>query len=170
MNTSIESEKKEKILIVEDSKTQAMLLKHHLKTEGYTVEVAENGIIALDIINNEALFSPDIIISDINMPEMNGLQLCRQVKKTHPEIFIVMLTANNDIESLKESFESGAVDFINKPLNEVEMLIRIRNIARIRMAENNLKTTLKQLANNNRKLELLSITDSLTGLYGIESN
>jgi two-component system, cell cycle response regulator len=156
--------KKEKILIVEDSKTQAMLLENILLKEKYQVEVAENGIKALEYVNDSNKY-PDVIVTDLNMPEMDGIQLCRLLKNTHPNIFIIVLTANEDNESLKESFDSGAVDFINKPINEIELFVRIKNVLRIKSAETELKLALKQLSENNKKLEQLSITDSLTGLF-----
>ena len=157
-----------KILIVEDSKTQAMLLEYYLKEAGFTTFAVENGQLALDFINNSddsGKFYPDIVLSDVNMPEMGGFELSNILKNQHPEIFIIMLTASQDIADLKQSFDSGAVDFINKPVNKVELLVRMKNILRIKNAEKNLKMTLAQLEENNKKLETLSITDPLTKLY-----
>ena len=157
-------DQKANILIVEDSKTQAIILKRVLLKKGYQVNVAVNGVEALEYVNT-TLNSPDVIITDLNMPEMDGFQLCKTLKKTHPDTFIIVLTANEDNTSLKESFDSGAIDFLNKPINEVELFVRIKNVLRIKNAETKLKETLVLLSKNNKILEQLSITDPLTKLY-----
>ena len=157
-------DQKANILIVEDSKTQAIILKRVLLKKGYQVNVAVNGVEALEYVNT-TLNSPDVIITDLNMPEMDGFQLCKTLKKTHPDTFIIVLTANEDNTSLKESFDSGAIDFLKKPINEVELFVRIKNVLRIKNAETKLKETLSLLSKNNKILEQLSITDPLTKLY-----
>ncbi|MCF7790404.1 MAG: diguanylate cyclase [Victivallales bacterium] len=153
----------EKILIVEDSRTQSILLKEMLLNEGYSVEAAEDGVKALEFINDKN-YKPDIVMTDINMPEMDGLKLCRILKRLYPEIFVIVLSANEHIGSLKKSFESGAIDFISKPINKVELIVRTRNVLRIRRAEKELKFALKQLSEKNKKLDKISVTDALTGL------
>ena len=155
---------KENILVVEDSKTQAILLEKTLRLEGYSVFVEENGIKALEVLS-DGKFKPEIVLTDLNMPEMDGLHLCRVIKKLYPDIFVIVLSANDDIESLRESFEAGAIDFINKPLNEVELDVRLKNVLRIKSAENDLKMALKKLTDQNKKLDRLAVTDGLTNVY-----
>ena len=152
------------VLIAEDSMTQALTLKNSLENEGYSVALAKDGVEAVDYLKNDDFLLPDLIISDIIMPNMDGYQLCSEVKKSFDKIFIIMLTGSGDEEALKKSFQSGAMDFLEKPFNQTELLLRVKNVLRIKRAENLLKKTMDQLAENNKMLKKLSTTDELTGL------
>ena len=116
-----------KILIVEDSLTQSIELKMILENNGYSVKSAENGKRALDILEN---YRPDIIISDVMMPEMDGYELCRYIKKSETlnEIPFILLTTLSEPEDVIKGLESGANNFLNKPYNEENLLSRIKHI------------------------------------------
>lgn len=116
-----------KILLAEDSKTQAEYLKMLLESEGYTVVSADDGQIAKEKLQS---FIPDLIISDIVMPRVNGYELCRYVK-TNPELSsipFVILTALDSAEDLLRGLEVGADNFIRKPFQEQYLLTRIARI------------------------------------------
>ena len=115
------------ILIVDDSPTQAKLLEQLLCGEGYRVAVARNGSEALDRILSD---SPDLVISDILMPEMDGFELCRQVRtmdraKATP---IILLTHLNDPSDVLHSLEVGADYFVSKPYSNKLLLSRISSV------------------------------------------
>jgi two-component system phosphate regulon response regulator PhoB len=119
----------EKILIVEDEPDVAELLAHHLKAAGFGVEIAENGRMALAAIKTQP---PSLVVLDLMLPEMSGLDLCRTLKadpKTN-NIAIVMLSAK--IEELDRvlGFELGADDYVVKPFSPREFVLRIRAILR----------------------------------------
>jgi len=112
------------ILIVDDSPTQAKLLEHVLTGHGYRTVVAHNGPDALDYILTR---HPDLIISDILMPEMDGFELCRRVRSSEAVkcLPIILLTHLNDPADVLHSLEAGADYFISKPYNNRLLLSRI---------------------------------------------
>jgi len=115
------------ILIVDDSPTQAKMLEHILAGEGYRVSVAHNGREAVDLISVNI---PDLVISDILMPEMDGFELCRRIRKTEEvkEIPIILLTLLNDPADVLRSLNAGANYFISKPYSKELLLSRVRRI------------------------------------------
>jgi signal transduction histidine kinase len=113
------------ILIVDDSPTQAKLLELILSGEEYHVSVAQNGREAIDLI---AANKPDLVISDILMPEMDGFELCRQIRKTEEikSIPIILLTNLSDPAEVLRSLEAGANYFISKPYDNKALLSLVR--------------------------------------------
>jgi len=113
-----------KILIVDDSPTQAKLLEQVLLAHGYRVSVSTNGAEALAQILAQR---PDLVISDILMPEMDGFELCRQVRgaATLADLPIILLTHLNDPADVLHSLEAGADYFVSKPYNNKLLLSRI---------------------------------------------
>lgn len=114
-----------KILIVEDSPTQAQRLQHILEQEGYEVGVARNGRLALDMMPR---FRPALIISDVIMPEMDGYELSRRIK-AQPDlrnIPVILVTTMSDPQDVIHGLECGADNFVLKPYDERYMLARVR--------------------------------------------
>ncbi|MGC2423545.1 MAG: response regulator [Nitrospirota bacterium] len=118
---------KPEILIVEDSPTQAEGLKYTIERGGYSVRLARNGREALEAMEHR---KPTIVITDIMMPEMDGLQLCRKIKEDERfrEIPVILLTALSDPEDILRGLECGADNFITKPYDEKYLLTRIHHI------------------------------------------
>ncbi|MFC1488737.1 response regulator [Thermodesulfobacteriota bacterium] len=115
------------ILIVEDSPTQARLLEMMLVKNGYKVSVAHSGTEALKHLQS---CQPELIITDIVMPEMDGHELCRQIKASEElrGIPILMLTQLSEPEDIIRGLESGADNFITKPYNDKFLVMRIQHI------------------------------------------
>lgn len=115
------------ILIVEDSRVQAEILNHILESRGYTISKAENGKIALEFISQK---KPDLIISDVIMPVMNGYELCKEIKKNEKtrDIPIILLTALSDSKDVALALQSGADNFITKPYQTDYILKRVKTI------------------------------------------
>ncbi|KWT85003.1 PAS domain S-box protein [Candidatus Magnetominusculus xianensis] len=114
------------ILIVEDSKIQLEILRRILQKNGYDVITASNGRLGLNI----ALFTkPDIVISDINMPEMNGYELCREIKnnKDINKIPVILLTELKSVTDIIEGLKSQSDDYITKPYNEKYLISKIES-------------------------------------------
>ena len=113
------------ILVVEDSLTQAEHLKHALEQHGFVVALARNGREALASIKE---CRPDIVISDIIMPEMDGYQLCREIQQDSGigDLPVMLLTALSDPRDVLKGLECGADSFISKPYEESCILARIQ--------------------------------------------
>jgi two-component system, cell cycle response regulator len=118
------------ILILEDSPTQAVELEYILELNGYKPVLAENGIKALEYLNNPECIIPDIIISDIVMPEMNGFDFCKEIKNNEKlkEIPIILLTSLANPSDVILGLECGADNFITKPYKRDYLLSRIEYI------------------------------------------
>jgi two-component system, OmpR family, copper resistance phosphate regulon response regulator CusR len=112
-----------KILLVEDEKKIADSLKKGLSEENYSVEVAYDGITGRKLF--ETLHF-DLVILDINLPGMSGFALCKKIRNRNPGIPVVMLTALSATDDKIEGFDAGADDYIVKPFDFKELLVRIR--------------------------------------------
>lgn len=116
--------KENTILIVDDNSNNLKVVAGVLKGEGYEFRMAKSGAQALSILE---ISKPDLILLDIQMPEMDGYETCKRIKQNNEfaSIPIIFLTANTDAESISKAFKSGGVDFITKPFNSDELLARI---------------------------------------------
>ena len=113
------------ILIVDDNPQNLQVLANLLKEEKYEIEFAINGEATLDWLKNRQF---DLILLDINMPGMNGFEVCKKIrsnKETH-EIPIIFLSAESERESILKGFEVGAQDFVIKPFDSRELLARVK--------------------------------------------
>lgn len=119
-----------KILIVDDDVISRELLRNVLEESGYTVMMAEDGQRALEIFESERI---RFVITDWEMPEMSGLDLCRQIRRRshHGYCYVMLLTSRGQSGEIVEGMSSGADDFIVKPFNGPELLVRIRAGERI---------------------------------------
>lgn len=107
------------ILLVDDEDTIRLFLEKTLRDEGYETFTAENGSRALEIVEEEL---PDLVLLDLKLPDISGLQVLEKVKEEYPEICIVMLTAFGDIETAVSAMKKGAFDFVSKPVNLDQLL------------------------------------------------
>lgn len=153
-----------KILVVDDIPLNRKLQKTYLESVGYQVIIAQDGVEALQRIGEE---SPDLILLDIMMPNMNGFQVCRRLKGSENTRFvpIILVTALNEIEDKVKGIEAGADDFISKPFNKLELLARVKSLLRIKHLHDELELKIKELEIAQSKLLQLAITDGLTELY-----
>lgn len=117
----------DRILIVEDDASINRFLEHFLLKEGYAVSTAFNGQEGLDRFAED---KPDLIISDVRMPLMDGFDLCRHIKSKEESrlIPVILLTSMQDNKSKKNGIEAGADDFINKPVNRYLLKARINSL------------------------------------------
>lgn len=112
-----------KILLVEDERKIAETLRKGLTEQHYEVDVAYDGAVGKKLFDAGAY---DLAILDINLPLMNGYELARHIRSYNEEILVIMLTAMNTTEDKIEGFEAGADDYIVKPFDFQELLVRIR--------------------------------------------
>src|SRR5258708_4204626 len=119
------------ILLVEDDPQAVGVLEPILISKGYSVSVARDGVEGLEKIKTR---SPDLILCDIDMPRMDGIEVCRTVKNDAATrlIPVVMLTGFGDLENKIEALQAGADEFLNKPYNSLELFTRINSLLRMR--------------------------------------
>jgi diguanylate cyclase (GGDEF)-like protein len=167
-----------RILLVEDDHTLQVLYKRVLEKAGYQVTTANNGLAALEIVKADP---PQLVISDWMMPEMNGIEFSKALRK-NPEwnkIYIFLVTAQESTDKLVEAFEAGVDDYLSKPINIKVLEARLRAAKRIIQMQETLeqdRLQLRQFADelalSNQRLQELALTDALTGLpnrrHGIE--
>lgn len=113
---------KKRILVVDDDQSFRLLIGKHLKKEGYEVSFAENGINALQILKEESF---DVIISDQQMPEMDGIELLSKANNLYPDTPFIMLTAFGDIKKAVSAVKLGAYDYLEKPYRIEDLLTTI---------------------------------------------
>jgi len=115
------------ILIVDDSPSNLQLLSQFLESEGYNIKLTLSGKFVLKFVQKVI---PDLILLDINMPDMDGFEVCQQLKSM-PEtqyIPIIFISAYNNVSDRIKALEVGGIDYISKPLHTGEVVIRIKNI------------------------------------------
>ncbi len=134
-----------KLMLVDDEEGIRRFLGLTLVDLGYTVQTAENGQAALELLKS---FRPSIILTDIKMPQMDGIELLKTVKREFPEIEVIMLTGHGDLDLAIESLKFDAADFITKPINdEVLEISLVRILEKIQM-----KNKLREYTENLERL------------------
>lgn len=157
---------KPKILLVDDQPTTIKIAKKYLDNFGFEVDTALNGFEALDILQKKP--NIDLAILDIMMPKMNGLVLCKKLRESYSlyELPILFLTARDSIEDIIEGFEAGGNDFLIKPFDSNELLIRSKTLIKLKkLTEAN--TTLQKALELNRQFHRLTIHDLKNPLTSI---
>ena len=151
------------ILIVDDHEDNIEVLKVRLESWGYSTASAYNGHDALKYVHATP---PDLILLDVMMPEISGIEVARQIKgnKALPFIPIIMQTALDSTEDKVEGLEAGADDYITKPIDFAELKARLRSMLRIKRLQEALEEREKELLEVNEQLRHMSQTDALTGL------
>jgi DNA-binding response OmpR family regulator len=168
-----------KILIVDDNPSVLKLLNISLSKAGYEIVEAENGEVAFDLANKE---KPALIISDIMMPQMDGLELCWMIRENSeiPLVPFIFLTSFNDQETEIKGFRAGADDYLNKPIDRKQLLQRVSDLVerttKLKDIENTSKTKgfsgdlgdlsiveLVQMLNLNKKSGPLHIEGAVNG-------
>lgn len=113
------------VLIVEDDERVADLIRRGLEEEGFQVELAPDGLTGHRMAHAKTY---DLLILDIILPRLNGLDLCQQIRKSQPEVPIMMLTALGTTDDKVEGFDAGADDYLVKPFDFRELFVRIRSL------------------------------------------
>jgi len=152
MNLSSEPPTPPTILVVDDIPNNLRLLQDLLRKQGYDVRLAPSGKLALRSLTR---FAPDLILLDIMMPDMDGYQVCREIK-ADPEmgnVPVIFLSALNEGLDKVKAFEVGGADYITKPFQVEEVLARIRNQLDLHSLQKQLRETNQTLADQNRQLQ-----------------
>lgn len=120
-----------KILVIDDHPDSVFLMQDRLEREGFEVITAYDGQTGLERAFNEL---PDLVLLDVMMPGMNGLEVCRTLVNTPitKDIPVILVTAKTEAEGTREGLQAGAFDYIRKPVNKVELLARINSALKVR--------------------------------------
>lgn len=148
-----------KILLIDDDHDNLRLLKRVLINEGYDVADADSGTAGLQELSQ---FQPDLVLLDVNMPDLNGLETIKLLKKKDSNLAVIFITANTGTEDVIRGLEAGALDYIRKPFSTLELLARVRTQLRVKKLQDDLRQA-------NLKLKNLVDTDDLTGLFNMRS-
>lgn len=115
--------RKDKILLVEDDSTLSFIVQDALTREGFDVVCASNGELGLKLFKES---EPDIIVADVMMPKMDGFVMVRLIRLTAPAVPVLFLTARTALDDVVKGFELGANDYIRKPFQILELVVRIK--------------------------------------------
>jgi len=165
------------IVIVDDTKFSLEVIKSFLTTAGYSDVIAIRSARELyqlvDGYTDRGIVELDLILMDIVMPEVDGIEACQNIKKREwiADVPVIMVTATTEKDDLQRAFSAGAMDFIKKPLERVELLARVRSALRLKhetarrkAREIELLEVSRQLQAANELLQSLSFLDGLTGI------
>ncbi|MBD2296758.1 PleD family two-component system response regulator [Anabaena sphaerica FACHB-251] len=152
------------ILVVDDVKLNLQVIANILDKVGYEITLVSNGYQALERVQSAR---PDLILLDLMMPEINGLEVCEKIQ-SNPELAdipIIFLSASQEQEHLLQAFEKGAVDYVTKPFHTAELLARVRMHLELKYSRQKLKKLLEEQKELVEQLEKLANTDPLTGVW-----
>jgi len=143
-----------KILVVDDSLTIRMQVKELLEDNGLQVLLAENGKRSLAVLAKE---NPDVILLDVIMPEMDGIEVCRIIKSDEAlkEIPILILTTVSDVENKVKGLNAGADDYVTKPFEVVELIARVNAVLRTKELLEQLKREINERKRTEKEREIL---------------
>ncbi|MGD9790825.1 MAG: two-component system response regulator [Phycisphaerales bacterium] len=132
------------VLLVDDNEQNLELLLAYLDDLKCELRTAKDGLEALDAVKAKL---PDLVLMDVMMPRMSGFQACARIKKDAGtrHIPVLMVTALNEVGDVERAVDSGADDFLTKPVNRLELLTRVRSMLRVGLLQRQLRETLEKL-------------------------
>ena len=133
------------ILVVDDNQQNLELIQAYLEDIECETIAANDGVEALEIV---AAQRPDLMLLDVMMPKMSGFEVCRRLKNDPDagDIPVIMVTALNEFGDIERGIDSGADDFVSKPINKLELLTRVRTMLRLKHLSDRLQRTLAYLS------------------------
>ncbi|MCJ8277621.1 MAG: diguanylate cyclase [Bdellovibrionales bacterium] len=151
--------KESKILLVDDDHDNLRIVGRLLESAGYQIQAVDSGAKGLQALET---YQPDLVLLDVNMPGMDGLETIQLIKKRENTAAVVFVTANTDTEDVIRGLDAGALDYISKPFSGMELLARVRAQLRVKKLQDELMVA-------NHKLQDLVEIDDLTGLFNMRS-
>src|SRR5882757_4420955 len=141
-----------RILIVDDNETNRDILATRLATQGYDLCQATDGQEALDAAKT---LLPDLILLDVMMPKLNGIEVCRRLKNDAalPFISIILVTAKSDTKDIVVGLDAGADEYLTKPVDQAALIARVRSVLRLKALHDRVLGQAADLVNWNRTLE-----------------
>jgi two-component system, OmpR family, copper resistance phosphate regulon response regulator CusR len=156
-----------KILLIEDEERLVSFIRKGMSAEGYEVTVAYDGRMGLSLFRKDIY---DIILLDVNLPQINGFELCRLIRQENETIPVLMLTALDSMDDKSDGFNAGADDYLVKPFEFQELLLRLRALTRrggtkqkqvLRLADLELNLDTKTVSRAGKRIDLTTREYSL---------
>jgi two-component system KDP operon response regulator KdpE len=122
MKQNLQDQQHAKILIVDDEAQITRVLRTALSTQGYSLRIAANGVEGMEAVH---AWKPDLVVTDVSMPEMNGIELCREIRAVS-KVPIIVLSVRNQEAMKIEALDAGADDYVTKPFSIQELQARVR--------------------------------------------
>ena len=149
------------ILVVDDDQIILELMTEILNIGGYNVICAENGRAALEIIKNDSI---DLLLLDLKMPDMDGMEVLKQVIKQNPDQLVIMISGHGSIENAVEATKNGAYDFLEKPMEAQRVLLTVKNALE--------KTSLIRvkhflLEETRKRFKMVAVSPSMNQIFGL---
>jgi len=146
-----ETEPAPRILVVDDVAANVRLLEAILEPAGFSLSSASSGPEALERVATEL---PDLVLLDVQMAGMNGYEVCRRIRENEAAALLpVVMVTSHDSEARIDGIRAGADDFVTKPLDQQELLLRVRSLVRIKRYHDTIRAQAAELADWNRTLE-----------------
>ena len=141
---------KPRILIADDNEPNVELLEAYLNGLEIETAIAVDG---QDTLEKVAAFKPDLILLDIMMPKLSGFEVCKQVKSNPATqgIMVLMVTALNELGDIERAVDAGTDDFLSKPVNKMELLIRVENMLKLRSVTDEVERLRRYIEEMERK-------------------
>lgn len=148
-----EASHSQRILIADDEIVNVQVLRNHLSTVGYWLEVAYDGESALEILTEDPSY--DLVILDVMLPKQSGFEIAKRLRKRYSltELPILMLTARSQTEDIVTAFESGANDYLTKPCSKEELLSRVKTLLSLKLVMEEVVSVNRELSDLNQSLE-----------------
>ncbi len=153
------------VLIVDDNQQNLKVLGNVLKENtDYGLAFAMNGEEALEYISKSV--PPDMILLDVMMPGIDGFEVCKRLQENEEtaDVPVIFITAKSEPEDVVRGFRVGGMDYITKPFNEAELLVRINTHMELKRSRDELEQKNRELTEAYDKIEHLALTDTLTGI------
>lgn len=128
-----------KILIADDNQANAELLEAHLDGSGFDTQIAVNGE---DTLKAAREWKPDVILLDVMMPKFSGFEVCQRLRREKDNVGVLMVTALDQPTDVEKAVEAGTDDFLTKPINKTELLLRVKSLLHSRSETNSVDRAL----------------------------
>ena len=140
------------ILVVDDERSIRTTVKAFLEQDGHSVETAEEAESALAVLRSKSI---DVVLTDIILPRISGVDLLRRIRDTKPDVQIIMMTGEPTLETAAESLRHGAVDYLQKPVGKNDILKAVRNALHVKQLNDEKHRLAEEIRNYTNHLEQL---------------
>src|SRR5881394_2168592 len=151
-----------RVLVVDDEENIRLVLKTLLKRHGYDVEVADSGESALALVDS---FGPDVILTDVRMPKMNGLDLLATLKAKQNPATVIVMSAYGSVDLALEAMKAGAYDYVAKPFKPDEILLTLRKAEEREALRRENRQLREEIRRENKFDEILAKSASMMEIF-----